>query len=171
MNAQQAKAACFPSKSKHSLTQIQIAKSPCANGNIFKENLPNNLNYSFDGFSNYNECKSQIRSLLFEGERSKPCETSDGMDLCSYNTAHVPDIKHNKFLVNYANLYWELDLIRIYFIYFERRSPRFGTLTVRHHACGERILMVNTRLSWKLLKKCAQWTWMRLFWVANKKLV
>ena len=83
-------------KNQQSLTKTQLSNSPCANGQIFNEKLRDEdiqRDYQLSGESNYEACKSEVKMLF---ERAKPCVT--GSDLCSYKTAHVPQIKNNKFL-------------------------------------------------------------------------
>ena len=78
------------------MTKLLFNKSPCANGNIFKEPVQYDAlqrDYTFYGESNYKYCSDDIK-LLFADR--KPCTT--GTDACSFKDQFIGNVKNSKFL-------------------------------------------------------------------------
>lgn len=100
-------ASCFPQGSNITLPSDQFAKSPCANGRIFDDMVPDeNLqkSYRFYGESDYEKCAADIKELFVD---RKSCKT--GTDACSFKEQFIASTDNSMFLViySYLSLYLE----------------------------------------------------------------
>jgi hypothetical protein len=89
-------AGCMPKNSKFNLTKTNMNKSPCVNGNIYNDKIPNDAfqrdYFKINGGSNYESCYQDIDRLFND---KKPCTLNNSA--CSFNNAYLANTNHTKF--------------------------------------------------------------------------
>lgn len=99
---QQTRASCNPVGTSVTLSKLDLNRSPCANGNMYNEQLPYaalQRDYLLSGDSNFRQCVQDVKQIF---NKNHAC--TSGNDACSFRNVFIANIKNSKFLA--VSAFW-----------------------------------------------------------------